>query len=164
MRRFLVAAVVLVCVGCPAPQRPAAPRRAVDKQALYGDAGLVPTREGERIRRELALTGELHAALEQLGLTDVHVDVELNDPPGVIVIARADPEADAASLESTIIGFARVIVPDATTVQVELRHFQPSGERPAPSDDGLPWTIALVCLGLGLSLGVTVERLLARRR
>jgi hypothetical protein len=156
---------MLVCVGCPAPQHAVAPRRAVDKQALFGDAGLVPTREGERVRRELALAGELHAALEQLGLTGVHVDVELNDPPGVIVIARADLEADIASLESTIIGFARVIVPDASTVHVEIRRLESGGERPAPSDDDrLPWTIALVCLGLGLSLGVTVERLLARRR
>jgi hypothetical protein len=154
--------VVLVCAGCPAPQRPAAPGRAVDKQALYGDAGLVPTREGERVRRELALAGELEAALGQLGLTGVHVDVELNDPPGVIVIAQADPEADDESLRSTITAFARVIVPDATAVHVELRRVEP--ESPTPPDGGPPWAIALACLGLGLSLGVTVERLLARRR
>jgi hypothetical protein len=164
VRRIAVALVLLVCAGCPAPQRPAAPRRTVDKQALYGDAGLVPTREGERVRRELALAGELHEALEQLGLTGVHVDVELNEPPGVLVIARADHEADAASLESTITSFARVIVPDATTVHVELRRLEGDGEHPAPPDRERPWTIALACLGLGLSLGVTVERLLARRR
>lgn len=161
-----MAVVVLVCAGCPAPQRPTVPRRTVDKQALYGDAGLVPTREGERVRRELALAGELQAAIEQLGLAAVHVDVELNEPPGVIVIARVDPEADAASLEATITRFAQVIVPDAITVHVELRQLELDGERPAPPDGGggRPWAIALACLGLGLSLGVTVERLLARRR
>lgn len=162
-----MAVLVLVCAGCPAPQRPAVPGRTVDKQTLYGDAGLVPTREGERVRHELALAGELRAALLQLGLSAVHVDVELNDPPGVIVIAQLDPEADAdalEALEATITGFARVIVPDATTVHVELRRGEPDGERPAPPDGGRAWAIALACLGLGLSLGVTVERLLARRR
>jgi hypothetical protein len=155
--------LVLVCAGCPAPQRPAAARRTVDKQALYGDAALVPTREGERVRRELALAGELQQAVEQLGLAAVHVDVELNDPPGVIVIAQLDAEADPASLDATITAFARVLVPDASKVQVELRQIE-LGERPAPSDGGRPWAIVLACLGLGLSLGVTVERLLARRR
>jgi hypothetical protein len=164
VRRIALAVVVLVCAGCPAPQRPAVPRRTVDKQALYGDAGLVPTREGERVRRELALAGELQAASEQLGLTDVHVDVELNDPPGVIVIAQIDPAADAESLEATTTAFARVIVPDATTVHVELRQLEPGGERPAPPDGRWSWAIALACLGLGLSLGVTVERLRTRRR
>jgi hypothetical protein len=163
VRRIALAVVVIVCGACPAPQRPAVPTRTLDKQALYGDAGLVPTREGERVRRELALAGELQQVVLQLGLAAVHVDVELNDPPGVIVIARADPEADAESLEATITRFAHVIVPDATTVHVELRLEQGS-ERPAQPDGGPPWAIALACLGLGLSLGVTVERLLARRR
>jgi hypothetical protein len=167
VRRIALAVVVIVCAGCPAPQRPAAPTRAIDKQALYGDAGLVPTREGERVRRELALAGELQKAARQLGLADVHVDVELNEPPGVIVIARVDPAADAEALEAievTVTEFAHVIVPAATAVHVELRSLEQGSERPTPADGGPPWAIALACLGLGLSLGVTVERLLARRR
>jgi hypothetical protein len=156
--------LVLVCVGCPAPERQAAPRRLVDKQSLYGDAGLVPTREGERARRELALAGELQKAVEQLGLAEVHVDVELNDPPGVIVIAQAAGEIEAETLEATITELARVIVPNATTVLVELQHAEIDGDSPAPSPDlGRAWAIALACFGLGLSLGMTVERLLARR-
>lgn len=158
-----VAVVLIACAGCPAPQRPTVARRAVDKQALYGDASLVPTREGERVRRELALAGELQTAIEQLDLADVHVDVELGEPPGVIVIARATPDADAQSLEATITAFARVIVPAASAVHVELRRSEPD-ERPALPGDDRPWAIALACLGLGLSLGVTAERLLARRR
>jgi hypothetical protein len=136
----------------------------VDKQSLYGDAGLVPTREGERVRRELALAGELAKAVEQLALADVHVDVELSDPPGVIVIAQADPETDTKQLEATITEFAQVIVPGATTVHVQLRPAETDGDSPAPTPDiGRAWAIALACFGLGLSLGMTVERLLARR-
>jgi hypothetical protein len=163
VRRLGLVLLVVVGVGCSAPARPAAPRRAVDKQSLYGDAGLVPTREGERVRRELALAGELRKAIEQLGLSAVHVDVELNEPPGVIVIAQVVGEPDTHELEATIAGFARVIVPDATSVQVQLRSAEIAAQSPAPLDGGPPWAIALACLGLGLSLGVTVERLLARR-
>jgi hypothetical protein len=165
VRRLVVAMLAFTCVGCPAaPERPELPRRAVDKQSLYGDAGLVPTREGERIRRELALAGELHHALEQLGLTGVHVDVELRDPAGVIVVGRADPSADVGQLEVTIDEFARVLVPDVTTVQVRLLQTEIPAEPPAPAPtDARHWLLALACLGLGLSLGVTFERVLARR-
>jgi hypothetical protein len=163
VRRIGFTLLVLVGVGCSAPARPAAPRRAVDKESLYGDAGLVPTREGERVRRELALAGELREAIEQLGLSGVHVDVELNEPPGVIVIAQMAPESDAEKLEATVDEFARVIVPGATSVQVQLRSSEIAAQSPAPLEGGRPWTIALACLGLGLSLGITVERLLARR-
>ena len=161
MRPIAVSLLVIACVGCPAPERPAVPRRAVDKQTLYGDAGLVPTREGERVRRELALAGELHHALEQLGLTSVHVDVELRDPAGVIVVGRAPADSDPAQLEAAIVDFAHVLVPDARAVHVRLRHDpeSPAPESPAPDRS---WPFALACLGLGLSLGVTTERL-ARR-
>lgn len=160
MRRIAVASLVLVGVGCQAPARSAAPRRTVDKQALYGDAGLVPTREGERVRRELALAGELCKALEQLGLADVHVDVELHEQPGVIVVARAEPDTDSVQLEATITAFSRVIVPDAM-VHVQLRQAESEHPTPTPTD-GRHWAIALACLGLGLSLGVTAERLRSR--
>lgn len=164
MRRIAVALLALCCVGCPAPERPAAPPgRAVDKHSMYGDASLVPTREGERVRRELALAGELRHALEQLGLTGVHVDVELHDPPGVIVVAQTTPDADRADLEAVIVDFARVLVPDAG-VHVRLRTTQDASEHPAPSPAGGPrWAIVFACIGLGLSVGVTLERLSARR-
>jgi hypothetical protein len=145
------------CVGS---DRPAVSRRGADKQSLYGDAGLVPTREGERVRRELALAGELRHALEQLGLTAVHVDVELREPAGVIVVGRAAANGDHAELEAAIVDFAHVLVPDASAVHVRLSPAESEIESPAPAPN---WTIALVCLGLGLSLGITVERLLARR-
>jgi hypothetical protein len=93
----------------------------------------------------------------------VHVDVELNDPPGVIVIAQVAAESDVHELETTITTFAHVIVPGATSVQVQLRSAESDAAHPAPPDGGWAWAIALACLGLGLSLGVTVERLLARR-
>lgn len=164
MRRLAVALLALICVGCPTPERPEFPRRAVDKQSLYGDAGLVPTREGERVRRELALAGELRHALEQLGLTSVHVDIELRDPAGVIVVGRASPDAEPRQLEAAIVDFARVLVPDASAVEVQLLAPTLASESPAPAPaDGRQWTIALACLGLGLSLGVSFERLLARR-
>jgi hypothetical protein len=164
VRPIAAALLVLVVAGCPAPERQGPARRTVDKQSLYGDAGLVPTREGERVRRELALAGELEKAVEQLALADVHVDVELNEPPGVIVIAQADPQADTAQLEATITAFAQVIVPGAATVHVQLRQAETGGDSPAPAPDlGRAWAIALACFGLGLSLGMTVERLLARR-
>lgn len=140
------------------------PRRAVDKQSLYGDASLVPTREGERIRRELALAGELRHALEPLGLTAVHVDVELREPAGVIVAGRAEPGVEASELEAAIVDFAHVLVPDASSVRVRLVASESEVESPAPAPMGLRvWAVALACLGLGVSLGMTIERLLARR-
>jgi hypothetical protein len=141
------------------------PSKQLDKQALYADASLVPTRAGERARRELALAGELRAALELLDLGPVHVDVELHERPRVIVVARFAPGDDPGELEAAITELAVALVPEleAAGVHPWLRA-RAEARAPSPSRRAPTWALVVACLGLGLSLGVTGERLRLRRR
>jgi hypothetical protein len=66
------------CVGCEPPARPRQDQRRTDKRSLFGDASLVPTREGERVRRELALAGELTTSLELMALRLVPVKTTIS--------------------------------------------------------------------------------------
>lgn len=156
--------------GCgladPSPAPPVE-RARPDKASLYGDASLLPTRAGERARRELALAGELAAALELLEMRPAQIDVRLDAGPSVVVIATsADPEADASTQREAIVELSRALVPDLDAADVHL-WLRPAPETPAPAPerpDAPPWALALACLGLGLSLGVTLERLRVRSR
>jgi hypothetical protein len=152
------------CVQADAPSR-ATPSRAADKEALYADAALVPTREGERVRREVALAGEIEAAVAvAMDTPHVAADVELEVPPRVAVAVRAgsaDPEASRASVQA----LARAIVKDAEVVVILSA---PHPRSPDPSAPARPvaWLL-LSLLGLGVSLGIGIERLrlrMARRR
>ena len=149
----------LLVTACEARsiERPSPAR--VDKQAVFGSASLVPTREGERARRELATAGELEQALDRLGLGPAHVDVELRDPTAVIVIARGS-ERD----EATVIELTRALIPELEPANLHV-WWQPTiAETPAPAQDREPrsWALMLACLGLGVSVGIVAERLRSR--
>lgn len=143
----------------PGPETFAEP----DKRSLYADAGLLPTREGERARSELALAGEIHAGLELIGLGPAHVDVELRgSKPRAVVVARVDPDAELAELEDQVAELAAASVPDLDRAAVHV-WLHPRAESGEPRRERAPWALALACLGLGLSLGVTLERARGRR-
>ncbi|PRQ07110.1 hypothetical protein [Enhygromyxa salina] len=159
---ILLTAITLANVGCQAPARPIPEQRRADKRTLFADASLVPTREGERIRRELALAGEVTTALELLDFSPVHVDLELRAEHGsAVVVAQPPADADIAELEAEITQLTAAIVPELEVSQIHV-WLRPSAELPAPKRDRT-WALSLVCLGLGLSLGVTLERARLRR-
>jgi type III secretory pathway lipoprotein EscJ len=153
--------------GSARVEQPRVEQPRVDKRAMFASASLVPTREGERARRELAIAGELERALVELGLGPAHVDVELREPAAVIVIAQRPADRSAAEAETAAAKLAHALVPelDAARLHVWLR----------PADDGAETkagdgrrssaheaALLLACLGLGLSLGALGERLRSR--
>jgi hypothetical protein len=143
--------------------RPAAP----DKRSLYADAGLVPTREGEHIRREIAVAGEIMAAARTLpAVTEVHVDVELPregvGEPRVLVAARLATDGTARGrTKNALANVVRGVVgelPEHAAVYV-LSESEP----PTQPTGGAPLVLVGACLlGLGTSAGMAMER--ARRR
>jgi type III secretory pathway lipoprotein EscJ len=162
--RALLMMISLLACGCEARPVDRPEPLVAGKQAMFGDAGLVPTREGERARRELAIAGELEQALARLGLVAAHVDVELREPVAVIVIARLPTGSDADAITDTITELARAMLPalDPDNLHVWL---EPASAQPAePERRRGPrlWALMLTCVGLGLSLGVLGERLRSR--
>ncbi len=159
------AVILLLGLGACESRPPAQPSpRPTDKRTVFGDASLVPTREGEQARRELALAGELELALVRLGFAEPHVDVELREPVAVVVIARQPPGAHAAP-EQTVLELATALLPELTPERLHL-WLQPAVvEAPAPAPAPAPragtplWAIVLASIGLGASLGVFGERL-----
>src|SRR5690606_7096255 len=138
----------------PAPPRP-------DKASLYGDPSIVPTRRGEHARAELALAGELESLVEALeGVrstrTDDTLTPELALDRAVVVVQNDRPREDEGELELDVQSIARATLPPgATTV---LLHQVSGEERPSePSRPSL--LLAFVSLALGISIGVTAERL-----
>jgi type III secretory pathway lipoprotein EscJ len=145
---------VIAC-ACQARTGPQPGPAAIDKQAMFGSASLVPTREGERARRELAIAGELEQALALLGLGPAHVDVELREPVAVIVIARGDDRSEA-----TIAELAGAMIPELDPANLHVWLQPASVEAPTrEQSNGRTWALMLACLGLGLSLGIAGERL-----
>ena len=160
-------AVLVAACGAPAPEpatQPTTPIGHPDKRSLYADAGLIPTREGERIRRELALAGEIHTGLELLGLGPAHVDVHLGDEPSAVIVAQIDPRADATALEARAAALATASIPGLTRDEVRVWLHPRAHAGSESAREPTPWALALTCLGLGLSLGVTLERVRAQRR
>lgn len=152
-------ALVLVAAACSEPA--AQPQRAApDKAALFGDASLVPSREGEAARRELASAGEIAAILRASGWIDrVHVDVEQAASIRV-VIAGARTSTAPADLEAEIAAIvAGVLTRDDAEIVLAIATPPESPERPRRE---LP--LALAALGLGASVALALDRALRRRR
>lgn len=148
---------LLACEGAPA-RVPVQPE--LDKEALYGDPALVPTRAGERAREELALAGSVRAALRArggAGALAVEVRLPTGDDPGAAVVAgelALDGESALRIAEAVLGPWS------AGRVHVEL-----APARAPASDDppvGLSWALGLALAGLGVSAGISIERL--RRR
>lgn len=135
-----------------------------DKQALYGDPALVPTRAGEVAREELAVAAAVAAALAAQADADAPV-VEVRLPSGTdagaVVVAGVVGLAPAE-----VVGVAEAVAGPWSVGRVEVfvRAGAPSpGEsasRPA-APAAMPWGLGLALLGLGASAGIAVDR---RRR
>ena len=148
-------AIVLVSACADEPVRRDAPRRTPDKAALYGDPGLLPTREGEQARAEAAKAGELEAAIGTLYAIDrVRATVEADQT--VIVLRLSDPDARDDALEAARRIAETILGPDAT---IAIEASAPSPEATPAEDRDLPTLpLAFALLGLGFSLGVTFDR------
>ena len=155
MRALRPVAILLVvtAAGCGPAPTPRPPRALEDKAALFADASLVPTREGERIRREVALAGELRALLESTGAdASSRVSVRLRDgeTPRVVAVLAGNGTVPADDdLEALVDG----IVPGAELAVVRTPTKPRSRDR-----RGLSLALTLAVLGLGISLGVSLER------
>ena len=141
--------------------------RTLDKAAVFGDPGLVPTREGEQARREAARAGEIRAAVELLGGVDsARVDVEQGEETRALVVIRlhdADAREDVVASTQRIVEAVLGTDGVRTVVEVSVPPVE-ALEEPTPRST---WPIAIAVLGLGFSLGVTfdrVRRVLRRRR
>ncbi len=147
MLRVAAALLLPSLLACTPSEPQALAGRHVGKRELYGDAALVPTREGERVRRELMLAGELERLLERAGI-GAGVEVSLRGPGQALVIARTDDEARVRAI-------ARAGLPDDEVGTIEVVLVAASPE-PTPRRSSLP--LVLVALALGVSLGVAGER------
>jgi len=165
----LIGLVLCACEAKPpATPGPGPTAARSSKQALFASASLVPTREGERARRELAIAGQLELALEHLEIERAHVDVELRDPAAVIVVARLPSGRSEAEVKAEIAELSQVLIPglEPSDLHVWLRAAVAEDPAPAPSERRRSgprlWAIVLLSIGLGLSLGIIVERVRMR--
>lgn len=156
MSRILHPTLAWVLLGCV----PTEPRRAAsepDKRELFGDAGLVPTREGERIRRELALADEVERLLARADVP-ASVTVSLVEPASAVVVAQAGELA-------TIQAVASAALPELEDSRIHVT-IAPTKGAPRDDEPGERGSIPalILTLGLGLALGVALERGWQRQR
>lgn len=168
-RTWLLALATLpLALGCGSgePARSRVPARgASDKAALFGDASLVPTRQGERARREVALAQEIEQALGVLpSVARARVDVELpaDASPRVLAVVSGDPGADASALTSRARTIAHAVMGPAAAVEVVAEPI--AAPAPAPPIVPLRWPLLLGVLGLGFFGGMLLERIRGLRR
>jgi hypothetical protein len=139
----------------PAQARP-------DKAELFGDPGLVPTREGERVRTELARATEIAAVLEVLvDVEHAHVDVELDDVRalrGLVISLRLTERGDPVVVEHAVRDVVTAVFSADAADQARVLISTPDAS-PLPPPRTLGPALAFALLGLGVSLGVTLERL-----
>lgn len=169
---IVVAAFTAGACGAEPAQRRQPTRKASDKAALYGDASLLPTRAGERARKEVALAEEIRVAVETLHAVEgarVTVATDERGTPrsaAVVIRARMNPDPEALTTSATRISRAAL---GAADLVVEVQVSAPrSGEASAEApDEEAPSTLLLFgVLGLGVSLGLTFDRAarIVRRR
>ncbi len=154
----LLALALLATAACGAAE-PSRTQPRPDKARLYGDPGLVPSRDGERARGELALGADLEQALATTpGVANARAVVR-SDDAGLRVVVGVERHADAdpAEVESAARQRVELLAPEASLV-LDSRPLPAAPSAPT----GLPVGLALVLLGLGSSLGVLLERLRQR--
>lgn len=133
----------------------------MDKQSLYGDPGLVPTRQGEAFRRELAVAGEIEAAVGVMaGVQDVRATVREGN---IGISVRAEPWVAQSELRQ---GIEHLVEAAAGPESVSRLNLVVTRTAVAPTAPSAPisWGLALGLLGLGASLGIMFDRLLRRSR
>ena len=173
---FALPLLVLAACGPRAPDDPRAKAvvdspgaAAPDKARLFGDPTLVPTREGERARLELAAAGEIAAAIVATDrLRGIHVDVEFEADGAHVVVAgrRAQPGDDA---EPAIAAIAQAVLAAHAPVHLTFAIAEPSSTPAPDATDTAPprgrtAALAVAAMGLGASLAVFLDRLWWRRR
>jgi hypothetical protein len=164
MLRWSCALMALALTACGQPPNTVrAPARA-DKARIFGDASLVPTREGERIRREIALAGEIEALIEPLPeVTTAGSSVDLRPPTARVLVSVLTPEVtedETRQLEHYAREVAAAVVGREAEISVALR----SGPAPEPArSPAFPVLLALALVGMGSSAGIAFERLRRRR-
>lgn len=146
------------CGDASSPATPS-PRRGADKEAAFGDPTLLPTREGERARLEVAWAREIEQAIAMLPeITGARVDVERprrgEDRPAR-VLAVVEAEAESESLRPSVETIAQTIVGPTAVVEIVVAV---APEPTPPSSPGWSWPLLLGLLGLGLSAGIAIER------
>ncbi|MEX1366716.1 MAG: hypothetical protein AB1Z98_26555 [Nannocystaceae bacterium] len=155
----------LVTAACDEsrPRRAEAPRTdRGDKQALFGDPTLLPTREGERARAEVSMAREIEQAISVLpAAASSRVDVELSRrgverAPRVIAVVRGQPTAQTEALREQVATIVLAVAgPDA-----DARLVVEPGGSPLPEPTRPPsWMLLMGVLGLGLCAGILVERI-----
>lgn len=167
-------AVTLVLSGCsePAVRRPQT--REVTRATLFGDPQLVPTREGERVRRELATAAEIRETLAgALPWAVDHVQVRLTagEVPGRVSVILQTTEAASYQPDAEVVSQIRRLVagivpesdwrPEQTSVVVGAA---PSKQDQEDTRGARVFFLALSLIGLGASGGVVIDRTLVRQR
>ncbi len=159
----------VACTPPPAGDRASAARaERPSKEALFGDPSLVPTREGERARVEIALarTIEEHLAEDpQLAAVRAHVTAPAAGPAQVLISFRG-PEAGAKAQEERARRIALGILGDRPAqVTIDRVELPPGAQEHAPAQERPLLNLALVLalLALGASAGVSLDRLRRRR-
>ena len=169
--RVWVLALLLPWGGCGKPRQ--APARAeTTKASLFGDASLIPTRAGEQARAELALSAELTRVV--LALPDVVAATATvrtpSEPRGLraaqpsptraVVAATTAADSDATQTHRDVEALTRTWLGPQADVQVIVA-YAPDLAPETPPPLGM---LAFALLGLGATLGVTVDRAVDRRR
>lgn len=155
----VLACAWLAVSACEPPPRPPPPR-ARDKQALFGDPALVPTRAGERARQELAVAASVASAVRGRagrGAPVVEVRLPAGGDAGAVVVA-GELGLDAEEVARV----AEAVAGPWSAGRVQVFPAVPRAQASEPRP-GLPWALALALIGLGASAGVSIDRL-ARRR
>ena len=154
-------------------------------ESAYGDPTLVPTREGEQVRRDLATASAIRETVKFSAgarARDVHVafrgrirprpttrsaaaDEGLPGQARVTVIAST--EAELESLRPTIHEIVRASAREPwTPAQTEVVFVAASETPPeTPARGGLlDLALAMALIGFGASMGISLDRAAARRR
>lgn len=142
-----------------APPPPAGHPPTPDKASIFGSALLVPTPEGERARRELAVAGEIERVLHSdPSVVGVRVSLRLATPCSAVIAVTGEPH-DHPRIEAAARGAARALSGCDSPPTVLISAPPPSSDK---GSRGLPWPLALSLLSLGVCLGILVERLRLR--
>ena len=165
LRRSALALALACAPACtePASSGPARVVVSHDKRALFGDPKLVPTREGERLRREIALAGEIEQALRlapELEDQRVVVQTDAGTTRIAVFLRISSSVSEAEVLERTdavVTAIAGASTDRSITLAVSPH------EEPAPSRR-LDLALAVALLGLGASMGMTADRMIRRLR
>lgn len=130
-----------------------------DKSSLFADPTLVPTREGEAARREIAEAGEIALALRAAGwIEGIRVDVEHHDAAVHVLVAGRIATTVPVDLESRV---RSVVTSVCGPAEITLALADPVASVAPRRRLDLPLGLAL--FGLGASLALVADRAWRRR-